>query len=207
MPSTDAQHRYQRSSIHHIKAQPITCRSRDPDASTLSFPSHYASFSIAPLQPIHISFPSISLTHRTTIPTGLFTIDRPLLLSTSRFILPISFESHCLIPRPTFRYLSLSSPIFSYTASLSITPPYALSFLFLSFSFPSHSYWLYHYIFILAITHPLIHPSSHWLAIVLLPFPRSSECSSRSYWSIARPSLLYESDSIATPSCIYTYHE
>src|SRR5882762_6001135 len=106
-----------------------------------------------------------------------------------------------------FRYLSLSSPIFSYTASLSTTPPYALSFPFLSLSFPSHSYWLYHYIFILAFTHPLIHPSSHWLAIVLLPFPRSSERSSRSYWSIARLSLLYESDSIGTSSCIYTYHE
>jgi hypothetical protein len=154
-----------------------------------------------------IPFGSISLIHRITIRTGLFTIDRPLLLSTSRFILPISFKSHCLIPRPTFQYLSSSSPIFSYTASLSITPPYALSFPLLSYSFPSHSYWLYRYIFILALTHPLIHPLSHWLAIVLLPFPCSSERSSRSYWSIARLSLSYESDSIATPSCIYTYHE
>src|SRR5882762_6180224 len=41
-PSTGAQHRYQRSLVHHIKARPITCRSRDPDASTPSFPSHYA---------------------------------------------------------------------------------------------------------------------------------------------------------------------
>src|ERR1700676_2499101 len=154
-----------------------------------------------------IPFGSISLIHRITIRTGLFVIDRPLLLSTFSFILSIPFESHCLVPRPNSQYLSLSSPIFSYTASLSITPPYALSFPFPSFSFPSHSYWLYHYIFILALTHPLIHPLSHWLAIVLLFFLHSSECSSRSYWSIARLSLLYELDSIATPSCIYTYHE
>ena len=156
---------------------------------------------------MHISFGSISLVYRITIHTGLFIIDRPLLLSTFSFILSIPFKSHCLIPRPTFQYLSSSSPIFSYTASLSITPPYALSFPFLSFSFPSPSYWLYHYIFILALTHPLIHPSSHWLTIVLPSFHHSSSRSSRSYWSIARLSLLYESDSIATPSCIYTYHE
>src|ERR1700674_2960798 len=111
------------------------------------------------------------------------------------------------MPCPTSQYLSPFSIISSYTASLSITPPYALSFPFLSFSFPSRSHWLYHYIFILALTHPLIHLSSHWLAIVLLLFLHSSECSSRSYWSIARLSLLYKSDSIATPSCIYTYHE
>src|SRR5882762_5847394 len=154
-----------------------------------------------------IPFDSISLIHRITIRTGLFILDRPFLLSTFPFILLIPFKSHCLIPRPTSQYLSSFSTIFSYTASLSITPPHALSFSFLSFSFLSHSYWLYHYIFILALTHPFIHPSSHWLAIVLLPFPRSSERSSCSYWSIARLSLLYESDSIATPSCIYTYHE
>src|ERR1700676_3717113 len=154
-----------------------------------------------------IPFGSISLIHRITIHTGLFTLDRPLLLSTFSFILSIPFKSHCLVPCPTFQYLSLSSPIFSYTASLSITPPYAPSFPFLSISFPSHSYWLYHYIFILALTYPLIHLSSHWLAIVVPLFLHSSECSSRSYWSIARLSLLYESDSIATSSCIYTYHE
>src|SRR6202051_4680812 len=169
--------------------------------------SPYAFHSIVPLQPMPIPFGSISLIHRIIICTSLFTIDRPFLLSTFRFILPIPFQSHCLVPRPTCQYLSSSSPIFSYTASLSIMPPYAHSFPFLSFSFPSHSYWLYHYIFILALTHPLIHPSSHWLTIVLLSFLYSSECSSRSYWSIARLSLLYESDSISTPLCIYTYHE
>jgi hypothetical protein len=107
----------------------------------------------------------------------------------------------------TSSHFPISLPIFSYTASLSITPPYALSFPFLSFDFPSHSYWLYQYIFILALTHPFIHPSSHWLAIVVPLFLHSSERSSRSYWSIARLSLLYESDSIATSSCIYTYHK
>ena len=154
-----------------------------------------------------IPFDSISLLHWITICTGLFISDHPFLPSTFLFILPIPFQFHCLIPRPTSRYLSPFSTIFSYTASLSTTPPYALSFPFLSFSFPSHSYWLYHYIFILALTYPLIHPLSHWLTIVLLLFLHSSECSSRSYWSIVRLSLLYELDSIATPSCIYTYHE
>src|SRR6202790_412498 len=154
-----------------------------------------------------IPFGSISLIHRITIRTGLFVIDRPLLLSTFLFILSIPFKSHCLVPRPTFQYLSSSSPIFSYIASLSITPPYALSFPFLSFDFPSHSYWLYHYIFILALTHPLIHLSSHWLTIIVSLFLHSSSHSSHSYWSIDRLSLLYESDSIATSSCIYTSHE
>jgi len=54
------------------------------------------------------------------------------------------------LPR-TSSHFSISIPfstIFSYTASLSTTPPYAPSFPFLSFSFPSHSYWLYHYIYI-----------------------------------------------------------
>src|SRR5882762_11633803 len=151
-----------------------------------------------------IPFDSILLLHQITIHTGLFILDHPFLLSTFHFILPILFRFHCLVPHPTSRYLSLFSTIFSYTASLSIMPPYAPSFPFLPFSFPSHSsYWLYHYIFILALTHPLTHPSSHWLAIVLLLFLHSSEYPSRSYWSIARLSLLYESDSIATPSCIY----
>jgi len=113
------------------------------------------------------------------------------------------------LPRISFHFsisLPLFSTIFSHTASLSMRYICSL-FLLSSFSFPSHSYWLYHPLFILALTHPLIHPSSHWLAIVLLPFPHSSEHSSRSYWLIARLSLLYESDSIATSSCIYTYHE
>jgi len=160
--------------IHHIKAQLLTCRSRD---------------------------------HQITIHTGLFILDHPLLLSTFLFILSIPFQIHCLVPCPTSQYLPPFLTIFSYTASLSVTPPYAPSFPFLSFSFPSHSYWLYHYIFILALTHPLIHPLSHWFAIVLLLFLYSSSHSSHSYWSIARLSPLDESDSIATSSCIYTYHE
>ena len=153
-----------------------------------------------------IPFDSISLIHRITIRTGLFILDRPFLLNTFLFILYLLWNS---LPR-TSSHFSISSPfstILSYTASLSTMPPYALSFLFLPFSFPSHSYWLYHYIFILALIHPLIHPSSHWLAIVLLLFLYSSECSSCSYWLIARFNPLDESDSISTSLCIYTYHE
>jgi hypothetical protein len=81
------------------------------------------------------------------------------LLSTFLFTLSIPFRVHCLVPRTTSYYLSLSITISSYTASLSVTPPYAHLFLFLPFNFPSHSYWFYRYIFILA----LIHLSSHWL--------------------------------------------
>src|SRR5882762_6213290 len=148
--------------------------------------SRYALHSIVLPQSMPIPFDSILLLHQITICTGLFTLDRPFLLSTFHFILPIPLQFHCLIPCPTFQYLSSFSTIFSYTASLSIMPPYAHSFPFLSFSFPSRSYWLYHYIFILALTHPLINPSSHWLTIVLLLFLHSSECSSHSYWLIAR---------------------
>jgi hypothetical protein len=83
----------------------------------------------------------------------------PFLLSTFLFILPIPFQVHCLISRTTSRYLSLSVTISSYTASISVTPPYAPSFLFLPFYFPSHSHWFHHFIFILALTHL----SSHWL--------------------------------------------
>jgi hypothetical protein len=83
----------------------------------------------------------------------------PFLLSTFLFILSIPFQVHCLVPRTISHYLSLSVTISSYTASISVTPPYAHSFLFLSFYFPSHSYWFYRFIFILALTHL----SSHWL--------------------------------------------
>src|SRR5882762_6763939 len=116
MPSTDAQHRYQRSSIHHIKAQPITCRSRDPDASTLSLTSHYAFLPIVPLQPMPIPFGSISLIHRITIRTGLFTIDRPFLLSTFlSFLSPFSLTALYLVSlfniSPPFRlYLATQLP-------------------------------------------------------------------------------------------------
>src|SRR5882762_11254068 len=207
MPNTDAQHCYQHSS--HPSHQGMTThvqamrRQRLITTST----SHYAFLSIILLLPMPIPFGSISLLHWITIHTGLFILDCPFLLSTFLFTLPIPFQFHCLVPCPTSQYLSPLLTIFSYTASLSVTPPYAHSVPFLSFSFLSHSYWLYCYIFILALTHPLIHPSSYWLAIVLPSFHHSSECSSRSYWSIARLSLLYESDSIATPSCIYSYHE
>src|SRR5882762_8323096 len=109
-----------------------------------------------------IPFNSISLIHWITLCTGLFTLDHPFLLSTFPSILLIPFRFHCLTSHSTSQYLSPFSTIFSYTASLTIMPPYAPSFPFLSFSFPSHPYWLYHHIFILALTHPLIHPSSHW---------------------------------------------
>jgi len=91
MPSTGTQHCYQRSLVHHIKARLLTCRSRDPDASTLPLPSHYAFLPIILLQPMPIPFDSILLIHRITIRTGLFTLDRPFLLSTFLFILPIPF--------------------------------------------------------------------------------------------------------------------
>jgi hypothetical protein len=209
--STDAQHRC--SALLSV----LTCPSHQgttthvqvmrPRHLITASTSQYALHPIVLLRSMPIPFDFILLLHRITIHTGLFILDLSFLLSTFLFILPIPFRFHCLIPRPTSRYLSPFSTIFSNTASLSITPPYALSFSFLSFSFMSHSYWLYHYIFILALTHPLIHPSSHWLTIVLLLFLHSSKCSSHSYWPIARLSLLYESDSIATPSRIYTYHE
>src|SRR5882762_7071634 len=82
---------YLQQPIHHIKARLLTCRSRDPDASTLSLPSHYAFLPIVPLQPMPIPFGSISLVHWITIRTGLFTIDHPFLLSTFLSIPPISF--------------------------------------------------------------------------------------------------------------------
>src|SRR5882762_4206747 len=105
-----------------------------------------------------IPFNSILLLHQITIHTGLFIIHCPCLLSTFLFILPIPFQVHCLVPCPTSQYLPPLLTLFSYTASLSVTTPYAHFFPFLSFSFPSHSYCLYHGIFILALILPLIHP-------------------------------------------------
>jgi hypothetical protein len=94
----------------------------------------------------------------------------PFLLSTFLFILSIPFQIHCLVPRTTSQYLSLLLTISSYTASLSVTPPYPHSFPFLPFDFPSHSYWFYHFIFILALTHL----SSHWLDYSSSIVPSSS---------------------------------
>jgi len=143
---TGARHRYQRLSIHHIKARLITCRSRDPTLYTILTP-HYAFLSIVPLQPMPIPFGSISLIHRITIRTGLFHNRRPFYWVP----LALSFLSplvSLLIPRPLF--ISLLSS--RYYSQLPYLEPHMPSlFPFLSFSFPSHSYWLYHYIFILGI--------------------------------------------------------
>jgi hypothetical protein len=143
----------------------ITSRHEYPHAShETSSPHHhlyprFASSPIVPPTPMHISFGSyltITLDHHShrSLHNG-----PPFLLSTFLFILPIPFGVHCLVPHTTSQYLSLPLTIFSYTASLLAMPPYAHSFPFPSFDFPSHSYWFYHYIFILALTHL----SSHWL--------------------------------------------
>jgi hypothetical protein len=161
--STDAQHG--RSALPSALILSITSRHKGPHVShETPMPHHrlYAPFTslpIVPLTPMPISFQSyltIILDHYSyrSLHNGL-----PFLLSTSLFILPISFQIHCLVPRITSQYLSLPSTISGYTASLSVTPPYAHLFPFLSFDFPSHSYWFYRYIFILALTHLL----SHWL--------------------------------------------
>ena len=169
--------------------------------------SHYAFLPIILLQPMPIPFDSISLLHQITICTSLFTLDCPFLLSTFHSILPIPFQFHCLVPCPTSQYLSPFLTIFNYIASLihnaTICSPFPLSIFQLSVSFLL-VVLLYIY---LGSYHPLIHLSSHWLTIVLLSFLYSSECSSCSYWLIPRLSPLYESDSIATPLCIYTYYE
>jgi hypothetical protein len=145
IPSITSRHKYSRAS-HEILT-----------------PHHHFLFplnlSIVPPLPMHISFGSyltITSDHHSyrSLHNG-----PPFLLSTFSFILPIPFGIHCLVPRTTSQSLSLLLTVFSYTASLSATPPYAHSFPFLSFSFLSHSYWFYHYIFILALTHLL----SHWL--------------------------------------------
>jgi len=160
-------------------------------------------FIITYIYPLWISL-TITSDHHSHQP---LCIRPPFLLSTFLFILSVPFGIHCLISRTTFWYLSPFLIIFNYTASLSVTPPYAHPFPFLPFSFPSHSYWLYYYIFTLALTHSHIHLLSHWLTIVLLLFLYRSEHPSHSYWSIARLSPLDKLDSIATFSCIYTYHE
>jgi len=103
----------------------------------------------------------------------------------SSFVSPFSLTASYLVHFP---YFSSSSPNLATSASLSTTPPYALSFPFLSISFPSHSFGC---IDIYLSWHLLIHLfilrliGSH----CLLTFPRSSTCSSHSYWSIARLSL------------------
>jgi len=96
----------------------------------------------------------------------------------SSFLSPFSLTASYLVPLSNM--FSSSSPIFSYTASLSTTPPYAPLFPFLSISFPSHSYWLYRYI--LSGTYSSTYSSFVSLARnCLTTFPRSSECSSHSY--------------------------
>src|SRR5882762_11407815 len=148
-------------------------------------------FPIIPPQYMSIPFDSISLLHQIIICTSLFILDCPFLLSTFHFILPIPFLFQCLVPHPTSRYLSPFSTIFSYIASypshhhmLSLSPFSLSAFHFIPIGCTTiYLPWV--------LTHPLIHPSSHWLAIILLLFLHSSSRSSRSYWSIARLSLLY----------------
>jgi hypothetical protein len=153
--STDTQHRCSTllSALIHPSHQGMTTHMQvtRPQRLITASTSHYAPLSIVLPLPMPISFESISLLHQITICTGLFILDCPFLLSTFPFILSMPFGIHCLIPHPTSQYLPPFLTIFSYTASLSITPPYAHSSPFLSFSFPSHSHWLYHYIFILAL--------------------------------------------------------
>jgi hypothetical protein len=160
--SADAQHRC--SALPSVFIPSITSRHKYSCAShKTSTPHHHFLFplnlSIVPPLPIHISFGSylaIASDHHLhwSLHNG-----PPFLLSTFLFILSIPFGIHCLVPCTTSQNLSLPLTIFSYTASLSVTPPYAHPFPFLSFSFLSHSYWFYHYIFTLALTHL----SSHWL--------------------------------------------
>jgi len=114
-----------------------------------------------------IPFNSISLIIGSPFTRSLH-IRLTFLLSIFRFILSIPFCIHCLVPCTTSQYLFPFSTVFSYTASLSITPPLLpLSPFYLS-AFPSPFYWLYT-IYILALTHPLIHPSSHWLELSYYP--------------------------------------
>jgi hypothetical protein len=154
--STDAQHG--RPALPSAPIPSITSRHET------SMPHHhpyplFASLSIVLPTPMHIPFGSYLAiisdhhSHR-SLHNG-----PPFLLSTFLFILPIPFGVHCLIPHTISQYLSLPLTIFSYTASLLAMQPYAHSFLFLSFNFPSHSYSFYRYIFILALTHL----SSYWL--------------------------------------------
>jgi hypothetical protein len=89
-----------------------------------------------------IPFLYVLLSYRLTFCTGLFLLGR---LCYSVTPCPASF-----------------SP-FSRIASRLVTPPYALLIPFLSPSFPSYSYWLYHLLLALALTHILTQPSSYWL--------------------------------------------
>jgi len=176
-----------------------------------STPNHYStlplcSLPIVPLQTyayplqLYLAHTSDHHSHRSLHIRLTFSIVVSFALS---FLSPSSI--HCLVPAPLLNISSPFSTVFSYTASLSITPPYAPSFPFLSFSFPSHSYWLYHYIFILALIIHLFILRLIGSQFVYYPLTIVPSVPSHSYWSIARLSLLYESDSIATPSCIYTY--
>jgi hypothetical protein len=138
--------RHQESRASHETSSPHPCHS-------------LISLSIVPQTPMHIpsgSYLAITSEHHSY---QSFHNGPPFLLTISPFILPVPFWVHCLVPRTIPHYLSLSVTISSYTASILVTPPYAHSFPFLPFYFPSHSHWLNHLIFVLALTHL----SSHWL--------------------------------------------
>jgi hypothetical protein len=156
--SADAQHG--RPALPSALSISRRLRSRDSHETSSPHLCHSLTLStIIPQTPMHIPFGlylAITSEHHShrSLHNG-----PPFLLSTFLIILSISFRIHCLVSRTTFHYLSLSVTISSYTASILVTPPYAHSFPFLSFYFPSHSYWLYRFIFILTITHL----SSHWL--------------------------------------------
>jgi hypothetical protein len=155
MPIVSADARHGHPALPSALIPSITCKSRDLDAS--SFPlTHSSDYLITIYAYLFQSYLAITSDHHShwSIHNG-----PPFLLSTFLFIPPISFQVHCLVPCTTSQYLSLPLTIFSYTASLLVMPPYAHSFPFLSFNFLSHSYWFYHYIFILTLTHLL----SHWL--------------------------------------------
>jgi len=142
--------------------------------SSLSFRYNYA-----------YPFDSISLVIRSHSHPSF--ILEPLLL------IPLMLSSilrfHCSYPRPT---LNIFPPSQLYLATQLPYPQctYALSFPFLSFSFPSHSMWLYHYIFILALTHHLF--ILHLMACIVLLSSSIVWVFLLFLWLIARLSLLYD---------------
>jgi hypothetical protein len=124
--STDAQHRCSAllSALIHPSHQGMQVTR--PRCLITASTSLYAPLSIVSLlpMPLWISF-AITSDHHSH---QSLHIRLPFLLSTFLFILSIPFGIHCLISYTTFQYLSPFSTIFSYTASLSVMPPYAHSF-------------------------------------------------------------------------------
>jgi len=110
-PSTGAQHCYQRSSIHHIKARPLTAVTR-PQRLIHTSPSHYAFHSNRSTTPMHISL-ALSRLYIGS-PFAPVSSHRPpfaieyLSLYPSYLLL-----SHCLISRPLFNISPSLTSIFS----------------------------------------------------------------------------------------------